>query len=363
MRRGLVLFLLAGCHVTVRDEVTRPTVTGRTQHAERAVPHAPQLVLTDLGTLRFIEPLGCPTEETISIEHGVEVTTQPNLATFVVGVIATGVGGVLAISGGTRDDATSNPLTYAGVAGLVVGLPLAVGPWIGTRTVLEPAGPATTSTRHGPEEPCGARPLAARAATLTVRGIEVYGTISTDGTFAVSPFQLIDAFDTRAVPSWSITAVVDGGRHTVQADLDSAQLATHAPAFLANADFDANIESMRHVPGLVAGTLRASLTSTSTGDALRVVLPIKNDGPGDAYALRGTLTSSTKAIDGRVLYIGHLAKGTSLTRELLVPLSPQAAMALRGASIELSIELRDAHGTAPSTPIRFQGAVLGDAPR
>lgn len=363
MRRGLVLLFIVGCHVTVRDEVTRPTVTGRTQHPERAVPHAPQLVLTDAGTLRFIEPLRCPTEETVSIEHGVEVTTQPNLATFVVGVIATGVGGVLAITGATGDDPGSNPLTYVGVAGLVGGLPLAVGPWIGTRTVLEPAGPATTSTRPGPEEPCGARALAARSATLTMRGIEVHGAIDVDGTFAVSPFQLVDAFDTRAVPSWGITAVVDGGRYTVQADLDSAQLATRAPAFLAKADFDAKIESMRLVPGVVAGTLRASLTTTASGAALRVVLPLGNDGPGDAYALRGALTSSTKAIDGRVLYIGHLAKGATITRELLIPLSPQAAMALRGATIELSIELRDAHGTAPPAPIRFQGAVLGDAPR
>ena len=67
--------------------------------------------------------------------------------------------------------------------------------------------------------------------------------------------------------------------------------------------------------------------------------------------------------EGRVLYVGRLAKGTSITRELLIPLSPQAAMALRGATIDLSIELRDAHATAPATPIRFQGAVLGDAPR
>ncbi|MDX2092726.1 MAG: hypothetical protein SFX73_32975 [Kofleriaceae bacterium] len=363
MRRGLVLFLLAGCHVTVRSELTRPQVTKRTPLPERAVPHAPQLILTDSGTLRFIEPLRCPTQETVAIEHGVEVDTQPNLATFIVGVIATGVGGVLAVTGGTGDDPAGNPLTYAGAAGLVVGLPLAVGPWIGTRTVIEPGGPGTTETRPGPEEPCGARPLSARAATLTLRGIEVHGAIDAEGTFAVSPFQLVDAFDTKAVPSWGITALVDGGKYTVQADLDSATLATHAPAFLAQADFDAKIEPMRLVPGIAAGTLRASLTSTEAGAALRVVLPLRNDGPGDAYALRGALTSSTKAIDGRVMYVGHLAKGASITRELLIPLSPQAAMAVRGASIELSIELRDAHGTTPSTPIRYQGAVLGDAPR
>ncbi|HVK86588.1 MAG TPA: hypothetical protein VM513_20860 [Kofleriaceae bacterium] len=362
MRRGLVLCLLAGCHVTATSELVRPTATRITHHPGRAIAHAPTLVLTEHGTLRFIEPLTCPTTEVVTVEHGVEVETRPNLATFIVGVIATGVGGVLAVTGAAGDDPISDPLTWAGAAGIVVGAPLAIGPWLGNRSVLAPGGPPTTDQRAGRDEPCGARSLAAHSATLTMRGIEVHGTIDGDGTFSVSPFQLVDAFATGEVTTWSVTAIVDG-RATLQAEVDGRALAAGARTFLARADFDATIAPMRVVPGIVPGPLRASLTSTATGAALRVVLPLENDGPGDAYALRGHLVSSTKAVDGRVLYIGHLARGARITRELLVPLSPRAADALRGASLELSIELVDAHGTAPSTPVRFQGAVLGDAPR
>ena len=64
-----------------------------------------------------------------------------------------------------------------------------------------------------------------------------------------------------------------------------------------------------------------------------------------------------------MLYVGHLAKGASIARELLIPLTDEAAAQIRGSTLELSVELRDAHGTAPATPIRFQGPVLGDAPR
>jgi hypothetical protein len=150
-----------------------------------------------------------------------------------------------------------------------------------------------------------------------------------------------------------VTTVIEGG-----------MLAARAPAFLAAAKtFDPKIEPMRLVPGIVPGTLRVSLTSTGDGPALRVVLPIKNDGPGDAWAVRGLIESSTTALDGRVLYIGHLAKGAGLARELLIPLTLPAADSIKGSSIEMSVELRDAHGTAPQNPIRFRGAVLGDAPR
>jgi hypothetical protein len=123
------------------------------------------------------------------------------------------------------------------------------------------------------------------------------------------------------------------------------------------------IQPMRLVPGVVPGTLRASLTQTAEGHALRIVLPLQNSGPGETWALRGLVTSTTKAIDGRVMYIGHLAKGAATTSELLIPLSPSAAESIRNDTIELAIELRDAHGTAPATPIRFRGAVLVDLPR
>jgi len=365
MHRGIALLLVAtACHVKVHTETTRPGKVVRTQRPEGAIAHRPTLVLTDAGMLRFVEPLECPTEEVVETISGTEISTRPNLATFVVGVITASVGGVLAVRGLTSSD-RSNPATFAGIGALGVGLPFAIGPWIGTRTELTPGPPAAAVRRPGPSEPCGARALPARSATLTVHGVEVHGAIDRDGVFSVSPYQLVDAYATKQVPAWDVSAVVDAeaGPQTITTVLEGGDLARRAPAFLAAATFEAKVEPMRLVPGVVAGTLRVSLTSTTAGPAVRVVLPIKNDGPGDAWAVRGQITSSTKAVDGRVIYVGHLAKGATLSRELLIPLTAPAADAIKGASIEVSIELRDAHGTAPQTPVRFRGSVLGDAPR
>lgn len=366
MHRGIALVLVASaCHQTVQTETTRPGKVERIQNTDGAVARSPTLVLTDAGALRFVEPLDCPTEEVVETVSGTEIATQPNLATFIVGVIATSVGAVLTVRGVTSDN-RSNPSTFAGIAGVGVGLPLAIGPWLGTRTVLRPGPPSAPVRRPGPSEPCGARALAARAATLTIRGIEVHGAIDRDGIFSVSPYQLVDAYEPRQLPAWDITALVDadGGPRTMTTVIEGGALAAHAASFLASATtFDAKIEPLRLVPGVVAGTLRVSLTSTAMGPALRIVLPIKNDGPGEAWAVRGRITSPMSAIDGRVLYIGHLAKGAALARELVIPLTVPAADSLKGSAVEVSIELRDAHGTAPQTPVRFRGTVLGDAPR
>jgi hypothetical protein len=362
MPRRVALLLVAGCHVTARTELTRPSVTELVRHREAAVARSPSIVLDDAGRLRFVEPLECPTEAVATEQRGVEVVTRPNLATFVVGVIATGLGGVLAIRGGTDDAPGTSPYLYAGVAGLAVGLPFAIGPWLGNGTELRMTGDAPVR-RPGPSEPCGERALAARSAVLAVRGVEVHGAIDRDGGFAVSPFQLFDAFEPPP-PAIEVTATVEtpAGARTVTTIVDGNALATRAAAFLALADFEARIEPLRQVPGLVPGTLRVSLTTTAAGPAVRIALPLRNDGPGPAWAVRGHLVApAARAIDGRVLYVGHVPKGTQLTRELLIPVAD--AGPLRNATLDVALELRDAHGTAPATPVRFRGAILVDAPR
>jgi len=361
--RLAVIVAVAGCHVIVQNEITRPGATERIRHPEGAIARRPTLVLTDAGRLRFIEPLECPTEELVTQVTVTELETRPNLATFVVGVIATAAGGVMLVRGLSDEDAGSSPFTYAGGGLLAGGLPFAIGPWIGTSTELRPGAERAPIRRPGPSEPCGERPFAARAATLVVRGLEIRGRIDRDGVFAISPYQIVDAFETVSVPAWEVSATLDadGGARTVTTMLDGGALANHAKAFLASADFDTKIEPMRLVPGIVAGMLRVSLTSTADGPAVRIVLPVQNDGPGDAWALRGhVLAPGLPAIDGRVVYVGHLAKGATSSRELLVPITDAAAAAMRNATIELSIELRDAHGTAPTTPVRFRGALLVD---
>jgi hypothetical protein len=357
--------LLAACHVTRRSEIVEPIATERVVHHQGAQPRKPTLVLTDVGTLRFIEPLECPTEEKVIASTIEETEISPNLATFVVGVIATSIGGILLVRGLTGDDLDS-PFTYGGAIGLAAGLPFAIGPWLGNRTERVPRGDKTEQLRPGPSESCGDRALPASVATLSFRGIEVFGTIGKDGTYSISPYQLVDALDSTRIPTWDITATVEtpSGARTIQALVEGGALATRAPAFLVRLETNMKVEPMRLVPGIVPGTLRASLTQTTDGPAIRLVLPLRNDGPGETWALRGLISSSTtKSIDGRVLYIGHIGKGAAVTPELLIPLTASAADSIRNDTIELTVELRDAHGTAPSTPIRFRGAVLVDLPR
>ena len=101
----------------------------------------------------------------------------------------------------------------------------------------------------------------------------------------------------------------------------------------------------------------------ATGPVLRVVLPLSNDGPGVATGVRGQITAQSPLIDGRMIYIGSIQKGQVVTRELLIPIPTALAATLRNDPLDLAIALRDGHGTAPTTPIRFRGAVLAEAPR
>jgi hypothetical protein len=359
----------AACHVRLRSELTRPIATQRVLHPEGAVARRPALVWTELGALRFVEPLDCPSEEIVRQHTAVETEVRPNLATFTVGVITAAASGVMLTSGLLATDRGSSPYTYVGLAGLGVGLPLVIGPWIGNHTELrapdERSAAPMSIRRPGPSQPCGDRPLAARSATLEVSGLQIHGAIDRDGRFAISPFQWIDAYNAAAVPAAAVAATIDhdGGARTLEAVLETRAIARHAAAYLARAEVDAAVVPLKLVPGIVAGALDVSLQTTEAGVAVRVVLPLRNTGPGDASGVRGQITApAVPAIDGRMIYVGKLARGAAVARALVIPIAPAAAAALRGATIELSVELRDAHGTAPTTPIRFRGS-LRDASR
>ncbi len=359
---GLGLAGLAGCHVLAQSETTRAISTERIVHAEGAIAHRATLVLTDAGRLRFVEPLECPTEEVVHPHTTIEIATRPNLATFTVGVIAAAAGGVMLTTGLFSREPSGSPYTYLGLAGALAGLPLTIGPWLDDRIEIRDRDPGVVR-RPGPSQPCGERPVLARSATLDVGGLEIRGAVDPDGVFAISPYQWIDAYLAASAPPSEITAVVDGtrGPRTVAAVLDARWLVAHAADFLAHADFDAEIQPLRLVPGIAAGALSVRLVTGTDGTAVHVVLPLRNAGPGDAWAVRGQITApGVPAIDGRMIYVGKLARGAAVSRELEIPVSARAATALRGQTVELSVELRDGHDTAPSTPVRFRG-VLAEA--
>jgi hypothetical protein len=366
LRLTVMLSMLASsaCHVVVRTETTRPSAIERVVHPEGAIARRAALVWTDGGRLRFAEPLECPTEEIVHQHATVELSTRPNLATFTVGVIAAAAGGILLTTGLFSNRPGASPYTYLGVAGAGAGVPLAIGPWLGGHIEVRDGGEPAPERRPGPSQPCGERPVAARAATLEVGGLEIHGAIGRDGRFAISPYHWIDAYGAASAPPQDITARLDGdaGPRTIATVLDAPGLAGHAADFLAHADFEAAIEPLQLVPGIAAGPLRATLVSGDDGPAVRVVLALRNAGPGDASGLRGQIVApGAPAIDGRMIYVGKLARGAAVTRALTIPLAPGAAAALRGQVIDLSVELRDAHGTAPSTPVRFHGALSADA--
>jgi hypothetical protein len=362
MRCRLFAVLCAGCHVVTTEPIIRPGTVERVPDLATATARPPTLELTATGQLRFLEPLECSTEELVTHLRGTEHRTGPNLATFVVGIVATAIGGVLTVRGASDPSPGDSPYLYGGLGLAAGGLPLAIGPWLGHRTELVPDTP-TTSRRAGPRERCGERPVGEAAATLAVRGLEVHGRIDRDGVFSVSPYELVDAFDPGASGAWEIRATL-GDDRVVVTMLDGGALATAAPAFLARSGLDVRIEPMRLVAGVVAGPLRASLTSTSDGPAVRIAVRLDNQGPGPAWALRGrVIAPAAPALDGRVVYAGALTRGEGREVSHLIAIDDVTAARLRDVTVELSLELRDAHGTAPTTPLRFRGPLLRDAPR
>lgn len=362
MRALAVVLALAGCHVIERNEILRPGATQRVRLAD-ATPRGATIALTDTGRFRFVEPLECKTEDVVAQVAGTEVVTKPNLATFVVGIIATAVGGIATVRGLSDSDPAGSPFTYTGIALVGGGLPFAIGPFVGNRVELVPGAERPAIRKPGPVEPCGERPIAGKTAVLRARGLEIAGRIDADGVFSVSPYALIDAFATTA-QTWEIEATIDDGKQKLSTMIAGPTFVERAKGFLAKAPFDARIEPMRLVPGIVPGALRLSLAATVDGPAIRVVVPLKNDGPGPAWAVRAHLVApAAPAIDGRILYAGHLPKGDVREHEMMIPINDAAASTLRNAQIDVSLELHDAHGTAPTTPIRFRGPILVDAPR
>lgn len=362
---GLVaLGLLAACHNITRIDDTQFGATSFVVDQTTAHGGGPRVAITDTGKWRFEVPLICDGQEFIELTNSAKLRSKPNVATFVVGILATAIGGVATVSSWSSDGRDANPLSYAGPLSIATGGILMVGPWIGNGEVKVP-GSTEKRPRFKRQGECGARPIAARTAVLEFRGVRVFGTVNDAGEFAVSPYQFIDAFDAGKIPALDIKATLSTatGTQEIVTVLDASLLAARKAAFLATADFDSQVKPFRVVPEFERPTLRTSLTTVNGAPALRVVVAAKNNGPGPAWALRAHIVANVPDVDGRVIYLGHVPKGSTVQRELLIPLDDEGAARLRGAELSLSLDFSDAYGTAPSVPVRFVGAVLNDAPR
>ncbi len=347
----------AGCHVTVQFEDTRRGETRR-ERADTPRPIAPSLTVTTDGRFRLIEPLVCPVESVTEMDTVAVTRIGPNLATVVVGVIAVAAGAVASASGWASDDPASAPLSYLGPAAVAGGATFAIGALIGNGVEERPSGTRLVRARAG-DERCGERGLAATRATLTWRGLRARSAVDADGYLALSPFSLVDAFDVGALPALALAVEIEraGGPLAVEVVIDASELARGRDGFLAGAGIDAAVVALRKVPRLEPGELRVARVGRDGQRALRLVLPVVNTGPGDAYGVRLAIGASSPELDGRVIYVGRVAAKASIEVVGEIAISDEADRALAGAVLAVTALIKDAHDTAPDAPVRFRGAV------
>ena len=350
---------LAGCHTIVSHE---ETARGETRRERRAGPPRPlpaRLELAPDGRFRILEPLVCGADSVTDLDVTRVARRTPNAATLIVGVVATAAGVVALVSGASADEPGGSPLTYVGPVAIAGGLPLVIGPLIGNRTDR-----TLVETRQvrapGEDERCGERPVAAVRATLMWSGLRAVGAVDADGWLAVSPFAFVDAFAIADAPPMAITVEVEllgGGQLVVEAVIDQAALAKAQVGFLAGAGLDATAPPIRKVPRLEPEPFTLYRTGAAGARVLELVLPIRNTGPGAAFAVRVILSSPNPELDGRVIYAGQIAAHGDRRLAATLPISDLADRALATGELTLSGRLRDAYDAAPETPIRFQGRV------
>ena len=340
MRPRLALALAlasAGCHVTVLTELTHTRATRAEPHRDRARARPPAITLAD-GALRFVGPLVCPSDDLVEVEP------EPGRTRGQPGDVRRRRDR----HGGRRDRrdlgaeqqrSGGDPLTYGGLGAAAIGLPFAIGPWIGNGVDSSPGVPRT-ERRPGAEIACGSRPVGGGFARLTIGDRAIYGAVDADGVFATSPFTWIDAFDAAGGPAFAVHAEL-GGR-VIDKVFDAGALAPWRETFLASTRLDVSVQPLRAVPRITAGAIRIGHVLVGSQATLHVVVPLANAGPGDAWQVRATIAAASPELDGRILYIGHIAPKATAIGELWVALSPEADDAIRRGTIELAFHLADA---------------------
>lgn len=345
-----------GCHTYARYD---DTVAGDTRERKRegaARVLEPTIEVTRGGMLRFAEPMVCTYDVVVEQSNYRVTRTQPNMATFIVGLITMSAGAVALISGLSDSEPGSAPATYLGVGGLAVGLPFAVGPFLGNGRERVHTGDGET-VQGTKDLACGSRPVAATTALVRSGKRQLFGGVK-DGVFAVSPFTFVDAFALHKLSGLELSAELfddAGDRRTMNVTLDAAALARGRDGFFAGLGIDGTVEPLQKVPRVIATDLVVTRVLADGQPAIEVSVRVENRGPGTAHGVRGSLSSSNPQLDGRMLYVGRLAAGATANPRALVLMRADAA-ALGDARI--AVTLYDAHATTSDVPLEFRGAVL-----
>jgi hypothetical protein len=355
---------LPACHVTVRLDDLRPGKTEHVTHRDRAHTLAPALEVTGDGRLRFVVPLACPTTDIVEMQHSTVVERRPNLATFVVGVILTSLGGVgtgLAIGEGHP---ARHPLSYVSPVALAAGLVFAIGPFVGNRRDRVYGGVDRVVRGEG-EARCGEQPLSARSAVVLWHGIRMVGTIDGDGYYSRSPYEIVNTFAAGRGPDLDVGTDVElaAGHAAIQAVVPARALIAGKAAYLRGLGIDAGYQPLRKVPRVEPVRIAVSRTTRDGRPILRVSLELTNTGPGAAWQVRGVIGCDQPEVDGRMIYVGKVPPGGTVGPELEVPLSAGADRALAGSKLHLTVTLADADQTVSDSPIVFDGEILNDVPR
>ena len=349
--------VLAACHVTATSEITRTQPTRTWLDRPHATATGSAIVLDARGHLRFVETLVCPAEAVTHVEPERHRRVRPNLAAFVVGVVATATGAIATLTGVGGDDPAARPVTWGGVALVGVGLPLAIGPWLGTGSRVD-YPPARSERRALGPAPCGERSTGATSATLAIGDHTVFGRVDAEGRLSVSVFSWIDAFAAGGSGAFAVRAeLTHGAVRAIEGVVQATAVAAARDDFLTAAGTDARVEPLRQVPRVtVTGMLVEHQGGAEPG--LKIRVRVENAGPGEVWRLRATIGSAIPELDGRIIYIGHVPPRAGTGGETWIPLAPATYKAVVGATLELTARLADAHGVVSDQPVPWRGVPL-----
>jgi hypothetical protein len=356
---ALLALSVAGCHTTNQYQDTTTSadsVLAGNPGEPRAL--SMELSVTEAGMFRFREPLVCRDDLLVEQYTWDVKKKEPNVATAIIGIIVTAGSAIAAISGASDDQAA---LTYAGIAGVGVGLTFAIGPFFGNTSSRDLVSEKEVK-KNSEIVPCGDRPVRAWSATLTHAKLKIPGTVDDDGVFSVSPFTFVDAFAVGKLPGLDIAATLlsdDGKESRIETVMSAEKLAAGRDGFLAANGIDGTVGRLLKVPNVTGRDLRVTRTTIDGKlPAARIEVTIDNAGPGDAWAVRGRISSTHPGIDGRFIYVGHLAAKDSKAASIELQMPPHGDDI---SDAQISIILYDAHDTTREHSLDFTGPVLNEA--
>ncbi|MEZ4366764.1 MAG: hypothetical protein R2939_10815 [Kofleriaceae bacterium] len=332
--------------------------------ADTAAPGDPTIDLTPDGRLRMVRPSYCAADVVVDLEDIEIRTIRPNLATFVVGVVAGALGVVATASAASGDEPASDPTLYGGVALLGGGAALAIGPWLGLSEHRR-ASPPQRRVTGSEATRCGETALPGPAVIGVGPWLRGFGELDELGAMTQPVFTWIDAFElTRAGTLVAAEQASETPTWSARLALGAEPLLAACDAFFAAAGIDATDAADRPRRPRGARRARRHPVGARRRCRRRAVLPLTNDGAGDASGscARGSAPGGPSSTAGCSTSGACRGEPATLRAELSIALSPEADAALSGEALDLNVLLRDAHHTVSEHPIRFRGMLLSELP-